>query len=151
MTQNHSPTLNPGIGASDRLGLTLFLALTIHAIVVLGVGFTYSKNSKSGALPNLDIILANSQSLETVENPDFLAQVDQAGGGKAEEKARPSAPVSANTPLDQLGLAEQARSELRRNQLQIDRLYFITQDEFQHKVEKYSVPAIAWDSRCFWR
>jgi protein TonB len=138
MTQNHSPTLNPGIGASDRLGLTLFLALTIHAIVVLGVGFTYSKNSKSGALPNLDIILANSQSLETVENPDFLAQVDQAGGGKAEEKARPSAPVSANTPLDQLGLAEQARSELRRNQLQIDRLYFITQDEFQHKVEKYT-------------
>ena len=138
MTQNQSPPLNPGIGASDRLGLTLFLALTIHAIVVLGVGFTYSKNTKSGALPNLDIILANSQSLETVENPDFLAQVDQAGGGKAEEKARPSAPVSANTPLDQLGLAEQARSELRHNQLQIDRLYFITQDEFQHKVEKYT-------------
>jgi protein TonB len=138
MTQNHSPTLNPVIGASDRLGLTLFLALTIHAIVVLGVGFTYSKNPKSGALPNLDIILANSQSLETVENPDFLAQVDQAGGGKAEEKARPSAPVSANTPLDQLGLSEQIRSELRRNQLQIDRLYFITQEEFQHEVEKYT-------------
>ena len=138
MAQYRSPTLNPGIGAGDRLGFTLFLALTIHAIVVLGVGFTYSKIPKSGALPNLDIILANSQSLEAVENPDFLAQVDQAGGGKAEEKARPSAPVSSNTPLDQLGLSDQARTELRRNQLEIDRLYFITQDEFQHQVDKYT-------------
>ncbi|MCZ6487467.1 MAG: energy transducer TonB [Gammaproteobacteria bacterium] len=130
--------INPGVGASDRLGFTLFLALTIHAIVVLGVGFTYSKIPKSGVLPNLDIILANSQSLEAVENPDFLAQLDQAGGGKAEEKARPSAPVSSNTPLDQLGLSDQARTELRRNQLEIDRLYFITQDEFQHQVVKYT-------------
>ncbi len=138
MPQYRSPTLNPRIGASDRLGFTLFLALTIHAIVVLGVGFTYSKIPKSGVLPNLDIILANSQSLEAVENPDFLAQVDQAGGGKAEEKARPSAPVSSNTPLDQLGLSDQARTELRRNQLEIDRLYFITQDEFQHQVDKYT-------------
>ncbi|MCZ6668680.1 MAG: energy transducer TonB [Gammaproteobacteria bacterium] len=138
MPQYRSPTLNPRIGASDRLGFTLFLALTIHAIVVLGVGFTYSKIPKSGVLPNLDIILANSQSLEAVENPDFLAQVDQAGGGKAEEKARPSAPVSSNTPLDQLGLSDQARTELRRNQLEIDRLYFITQDEFQHQVVKYT-------------
>ena len=138
MSQYRSPTLNPRIGASDRLGFTLFLALTIHAIVVLGVGFTYSKIPKSGVLPNLDIILANSQSLEAVENPDFLAQVDQAGGGRAEEKARPSAPVSSNTPLDQLGLSDQARTELRRNQLEIDRLYFITQDEFQHQVVKYT-------------
>ncbi|MCZ6796443.1 MAG: energy transducer TonB [Gammaproteobacteria bacterium] len=138
MPQYRSPTLNPRIGASDRLGFTLFLALIIHAIVVLGVGFTYSKIPKSGVLPNLDIILANSQSLEAVENPDFLAQVDQAGGGKAEEKARPSAPVSSNTPLDQLGLSDQARTELRRNQLEIDRLYFITQDEFQHQVVKYT-------------
>ncbi|MCZ6882452.1 MAG: energy transducer TonB [Gammaproteobacteria bacterium] len=138
MPQYRPPMINPGVGASDRLGFTLFLALTIHAIVVLGVGFTYSKISKSGVLPNLDIILANSQSLEAVENPDFLAQVDQAGGGKAEEKARPSAPVSSNTPLDQLGLSDQARTELRRNQLEIDRLYFITQDEFQHQVVKYT-------------
>ncbi|MCZ6471001.1 MAG: energy transducer TonB [Gammaproteobacteria bacterium] len=138
MPQYRSPMINPGVGASDRLGFTLFLALTIHAIVVLGVGFTYSKIPKSGVLPNLDIILANSQSLEAVENPDFLAQVDQAGGGKAEEKARPSAPVSSNTPLDQLGLSDQARTELRRNQLEIDRLYFITQDEFQHQVVKYT-------------
>jgi protein TonB len=136
MAQHESQTKSPRIGASDRLGFTLFLALTVHAIVVLGVGFTTSKKPKSDALPSLEIILANSRSLDKVENPDFLAQVDQTGGGNVDEKARPSAPVSANTPVDQQGLADQARSELRKNQLAINKLYFITQIEAQHAVDK---------------
>ena len=129
----HNP---PRIGASDRLGFTLFLALTIHAIVVLGVGFTNYKKPKSDALPSLEIIVANSRSLDEVENPDYLAQVDQAGGGKADEKARPSAPVSANTPLDQQGLTDQAKPELHKSQLAINNLYFITQTEAQHAVDQ---------------
>lgn len=136
MAQHGSQVKPPRISASDRLGFTLFLALTVHAIVVLGVGFTNTKKPKSEALPSLEIIFANSQSLEQVENPDFLAQVDQAGGGKADEKARPSAPVSANTPVDQQGLADQARAELHKNQLAINKLYFITQTEAQHVVDK---------------
>jgi protein TonB len=136
MAQYGTQTHTPRISASDRLGFTLFLALTIHAIVVLGVGFTSQKHAKSDALPSLEIILANSRSLDKVENPDFLAQVDQAGGGKTEDKARPSAPVSANTPLDQQGLTDKARVELHRNQLAINKLYFITQDQAQHAVEK---------------
>lgn len=136
MAQHGSQTKSPRIGASDRLGFTLFLALTVHAIVVLGVGFTTSKKPKSDALPSLEIILANSRSLDKVENPDFLAQVDQAGGGNADEKARPSAPASANTPIDQQGLSDQARSELHKNQLVINELYFITQAEAQHAVVK---------------
>jgi len=136
MAQHGSQTKSPRIGASDRLGFTLFLALTVHAIVVLGVGFTTSKKPKSDALPSLEIILANSRSLDKVENPDFLAQVDQAGGGNVDEKARPSAPASANTPIDQQGLAAQARSELHKNQLAINKLYFITQTEAQHAVVK---------------
>lgn len=127
MAQNKSPAERPRISASDRLGFTLFLALTVHAIVVLGVGFTRSNSPEPNALPSLDIILANSRSLEAVENPDYLAQVDQAGGGKADEKARPSAPLSANTPLDQRGLADQARAELQKSQLAINQLYFISQ------------------------
>jgi len=136
MAQHSSQTNSPRIGASDRLGFTLFLALTIHAIVVLGVGFTNTKKPKADALPSLEIILANSRSLDKVENPDYLAQVDQMGGGIADEKARPSAPASANTPIDQQGLADQARSELHKKQLAINKLYFITQTEAQHAVDK---------------
>ena len=131
-----SPPSQPLIGASDRLGFTLFLAITVHAIVVLGVGFTSSPKSSSNALPSLEIIVANSRSLEEVENPDFLAQVDQAGGGEADEKARPSAPISANTPLDQLGLADQAREELNKNQLSINQIYFLTQTASDQEVSK---------------
>jgi len=121
--------IRPRISASDRLGFTLFLALTLHAIVVLGVGFTQSDRRSEQALPSLDIILANSRSLEAVENPDFLAQADQAGGGKADARARPSAPVSSPTPVDQLGLSDRERAELRKQQLSISKLYFLTQSE----------------------
>ena len=136
MARYNTQPEKPRINASDRLGFTLFLALALHAIVVLGVGFTRSPAPDSNALPSLDIILANSRSLEAVENPDYLAQADQAGGGKAEDKARPSAPVSANTPLDQRGLAEQARAELQKNQLVINQLYFISQQESQNRVNQ---------------
>ena len=122
-------TIKPRISASDRLGFTLFLALTLHAIVVLGVGFTRSDHRSEQALPSLDIILANSRSLEAVENPDYLAQADQAGGGKADARARPSAPVSSPTPVDQLGLSDRERAELRKQQLSISKLYFLTQSE----------------------
>ena len=119
----------PRITASDRLGFTLFLALTLHAIVVLGVGFSPNQSNNTDPLPTLDIILANSKTFETVDNPDFLAQQDQAGGGNAEDKARPSAPVSAPTPIDQRGLAEFDRREMRRQPLALAKLYYITQRE----------------------
>ena len=121
--------IRPGISASDRLGFTLFLALTLHAMVVLGVGFKQQERSNWDSLPNLEIILANSRSFEEVDNPDFLAQVNQLGGGKLDHKSRPSAPVSANTPFDQKGLADQDRAELQQQQLAINDIYFLTQSE----------------------
>jgi len=128
--------IRPRISASDRLGFTLFLALTLHAIVVLGVGFTQSKRSNLEPLPSLDIIIANSKSLEAVENPDYLAQVDQAGGGNADEKARPSAPVSAPTPIDQKGLSDQDRIDSRKQQLTLSKLYFLTQQDADKSIQK---------------
>lgn len=134
MTQ--TPALLPRITASDRLGFTLFLALSMHAIVVLGVGFTQSDRSNLEALPSLDIILAKSQTIETPDNPDFLAQVDQLGGGEADAKARPSAPVSAPTPIDQKGLADRDQNELRRQQLALNHLYFLTQSEAEERIAR---------------
>jgi len=134
MAQTES--IRPKISASDRLGFTLFLALTLHAIVVFGVGFTQSDRSNAEPLPSLEIIIANSKSTETADNPDYLAQVDQAGGGNADEKARPSAPVSAPTPIDQQGLSDQDRVELRKQQLTLSKLYFLTQSEADSAIQK---------------
>ncbi|MDH3219107.1 MAG: energy transducer TonB [Gammaproteobacteria bacterium] len=126
----------PRITASDRLGFTLFLALTLHAIVVLGVGFTSSHSYNRDPLPSLDIILANSRSIDEVEDPDFLAQENQAGGGNADEKARPGAPVSAATPLTQAGMSDRDRAEMRKQQLAISELYYLSQSESDHAVER---------------
>ena len=126
----------PCITASDRLGFTLFLALTLHAIVVLGVGFTPSDRNNVEPLPSLDIILANSKTFDQVENPDFLAQEDQAGGGNADARARPSAPVSTPTPVDQKGLADRDRSEQRKQQLAISNLYYLTQTRSDDAVDR---------------
>ena len=126
----------PRITASDRLGFALFLTLTLHAIVVLGVGFKPSTPDSDEALPGLDVIVANSRSLEAVENADFLAQVDQAGGGKADEKARPSAPVSAPTPVDQMGLSDQQRVPQRQRQITLSKLYFLTQEQADEAIQK---------------
>ena len=131
-----SQAIKPRITASDRLGFTLFLALSLHAIVVLGVGFTPGDHSNVEPLPSLDIILANSKTLAEVEKPDFLAQDNQAGGGNADDKARPSAPVSAATPIDQRGLADRDQPELRKQQLAISNLYYLTQSESDTQVRQ---------------
>ena len=134
MAQTES--IRPKISASDRLGFTLFLALTLHAIVVFGVGFTQSDRSNAQPLPSLEIIIANAKSTDTVDNPDYLAQVDQAGGGDADEKGRPSAPVSAPSPIDQNGLGDQDQVELRKQQLTLSKLYFLTQQEADSAIRK---------------
>jgi protein TonB len=134
MAQTES--IRPKISASDRLGFTLFLALTLHAIVVFGVGFTQSDRSNAEPLPSLEIIIANAKSTDSVDNPDYLAQVDQAGGGDADEKGRPSAPVSAPSPIDQNGLGDQDQVELRKQQLTLSKLYFLTQQEADSAIRK---------------
>jgi protein TonB len=94
-----------GVTPGDRLGLTLFLAAALHATVILGVSFAPDDRPAREAPPSLDVILVQSHSREPPEEADFLAQANQDGGGTAEEKARPRAPVSAPTPVERQGVA----------------------------------------------
>lgn len=135
-----SATLNTptgvNISAGDRLGFTLFMALALHAIVILGVGFTSSDHKQPESLPSLDIILANTQSPDQPDNPDFLAQSNQQGGGDSEEKARPSAPVSAPTPLNQQGLNEQSQPERKASEQSLKNIYYLNQREAERKIDQ---------------
>ena len=113
----------------------MFLAIVVHAIVVLGVGFKSPVHAKPEVLPSLDVIVASAKTFDEAENPDFLAQVDQAGGGSSDEKARPSAPVSTPTPIDQKGLSDQQRPEMRKRQVALNQLYFLTQQEADSAIQ----------------
>lgn len=103
-------TLNPSppITSTDRLGLTLFFAVVVHALVILGVTFSREINKEPASTPTLEIILAHNPSKTKVENPDFLAQAHQEGGGTSETRHRPMAPPPApasgaqgNAPVSQ--------------------------------------------------
>lgn len=127
------------IAASDRLGFTLFLALSVHVIFILGVGFTQSDANQSDSTPSLEIILANSESLEEPDDPDYLAQTNQKGGGNQEEKARPSAAVSAATPLDQQGLSDRSQTQKTANRVKIEKIYYINQRSAQRQIAKAKI------------
>jgi protein TonB len=135
----NSETIQPSsktIGAGDRLGFTLFLALALHVIFILGVGFSQSDANQSESMPSLDIILANSESPEQPDDPDYLAQANQKGGGNSDDKARPSAPVSAATPLDQQGISDRAQPQKVANKIKLENIYYVNLREADRKIAK---------------
>lgn len=72
------------ISATDRLGFTLFMAVALHAVVILGSSFI----DESAPVPvqSLEITLAQYESKNAPEKADFLAQSNQEGSGTSEER-----------------------------------------------------------------
>ncbi len=134
MTETHQLPSPAKIGANDRLGFTLFLALALHIIFILGVGFTQSDANQSDSLPSMDIINANTESMEAPDDADYLAQSNQKGGGNQEKKARPGAPVSAPTPLNQQGLSDRMQIQKVANEIKLDKIYYINQRKANQKI-----------------
>lgn len=87
--------------ARDRLGLTLFLAAALHAIVILGVAFDFALRAPDEPLPTMEVILVHSHTEETPEKADYLAQASQEGGGQVEEAVRPSSPLPQQRPVEE--------------------------------------------------
>lgn len=90
------------ITSIDRLGLTLFVAVTLHAVAILGISFTLETPEK---LPTPDrtleiMVVQNPKKSEPKkpEKADFLAQTSQQGGGEQAEKVRPKTRVTPPTP-----------------------------------------------------
>jgi len=105
MSATQTAPLSPTpIRANDRLTFTLFIAAIVHAVIILGVGFTHLDFSSN--IPHaLQVILVQTESEEAPEKADYLAQVSQKGGGDSEEKVRPTSPFSAPEPTQTDGLS----------------------------------------------
>ncbi len=63
----------------DRLSFTVFVALALHAILVLGLSF--DKEDPKPAPHTMAITLAQHDDVEKPEKADFLAQANQKGSG----------------------------------------------------------------------
>lgn len=93
------------ITASDRLGTTLFIAGAAHLILILGISFTVELSKENNKQKPLDIVIANTKSLEEPEDAKNIAQFNQQASGSADEPGRPSNPLASVRPTDQLGQA----------------------------------------------
>jgi protein TonB len=72
----------------DRLVVTLFIAAAVHAVLILGLGFSPEERSRNDDLPTLDITVVQRPS-QPVEDADYLAAASQEGAGNTEERVRP--------------------------------------------------------------
>ncbi len=86
------------VTATDRLALTLFFALVLHAMVILGITFgVYDDPDPEKALPTLDITIA-TRTTPPPDEADYLAQTSQDGGGNVSEKVKPTMAMPEQAP-----------------------------------------------------
>ena len=108
----------------DPITISFMMALGLHAVILLGVGFVLDFKPLTHPLETLDIVLVNWRSETTPEEADFLAQASQQGGGESTEASRPSqeysgaspGPAEGEDPLDQeeqaANVADAARQQI---------------------------------------
>ncbi|MGA0805660.1 MAG: energy transducer TonB [Pseudohongiellaceae bacterium] len=96
MTQTYTPGELPEdtLGLTqERFGFTLFMSICVHAVLILGVGFTIATQPRVSE--SLDITLATFQSEEAPDDADFLAQANQQGSGSEAEALAPATDTQA--------------------------------------------------------
>ena len=82
----------PQITATDRLGLTLFFAVTIHVIIILGITFGSELLNQKDPVQTMEITLVQSRSeTEPDKDAQFLAQATQQGSGSPDNVKRSQA------------------------------------------------------------
>ena len=108
----------------DPITVSFLMALVLHAVVLVGVGFVLDFKPLTHPLETLDVVLVNWRSETAPEEADFLAQASQQGGGESTEASRPSqentgaspGPAEGEDPLDQQeqvsSVADAAREQL---------------------------------------
>ncbi|WP_203142168.1 energy transducer TonB [Marinobacter mangrovi] len=68
----------------DRFSFTFFMALALHAVIVLGISF--APDDPAPAAETLEITLAQHDDQKAPDEADFLAQTNQKGSGTEQEK-----------------------------------------------------------------
>ncbi|MGD2136709.1 MAG: energy transducer TonB [Gammaproteobacteria bacterium] len=86
------------VKSTDRLSLALFLAVALHAMVILGITFGFHESKPpENVLPTLELTVANRKT-PPPDEADYLAQTSQDGGGNVTEKVRPTQTLPEQAP-----------------------------------------------------
>jgi len=86
------------VTATDRFALTLFFAVVLHAMIILGITFGIpDADPPENDLPTLDITVT-THTTPPPDEAEYLAQTSQDGGGNVTEKVRPQQAIPAQAP-----------------------------------------------------
>lgn len=110
-SQVFNPASTALVTQADRMSLTVFFALAIHAIIILGISFDIT-DLKNDVITTMEVILVHQKSDESPEKADYLAQANQIGGGTQKNKSRPSSPFSNPLPTNESGFAPNSRQDM---------------------------------------
>jgi protein TonB len=89
----------------DRLGITLLVAASFHAFVILGITFKpFERTRPDYHQQSLEVMVVRQpvKPPETEEKPDFLAQTSQQGSGETREPVKPSLEETQSAPPMQM-------------------------------------------------
>ena len=100
------------ITPTDRLGLTICLAIICHAIVVLGVTFA-NEDLRKARYNTMDIVLVQQRS-KLKDDAKLLAQASLEGGGDTDEELTPSTPLPPPFPDNQPEVAAPPPSAVKQ-------------------------------------
>jgi len=106
------------ISHSDRLGMTLFLAITFHVLIILGISFSPEDPIKNDLLTTLDITLVQHKSDKEPDKADYLAQADQQGAGNTTKRVKHQAVQHKPSPDKSQGQADVNREISKTNKPQ---------------------------------
>ncbi len=76
------------VSSVDRFGFTLFVAVAVHALIILGLAF--EEEEPAPAAKTLEVTLAQFRSDTAPDKADFIAQHNQLGSGDLQHKALPT-------------------------------------------------------------
>lgn len=110
------------IRASDRLSFTIFLAVALHALMVLT---DFIKDDPKPSAKTMEITLARFDDDKRPDEADFLAQTNQQGSGTLEEKIKQSSPTKS---IDESMLIQESSAPAKAQERKIaNRAAVVTQ------------------------
>ena len=131
---------DPHAKATDRLGLTLFLATVIHGIIILGISFKDDLFNDDFQSSPLDVVLVHSWNEKAPDDANRIAQFNQQASGSTNEPDRPTNPLSSIIPSPSATGQAPTPQETAQQQVQL-----VQSEQFLHTNRKSPESVITQD------
>ncbi|QMU61755.1 MAG: TonB family protein [Gammaproteobacteria bacterium] len=108
-----SAVMDPAqVTASDRLGFSIFVAVILHAIFILGLGFGLPFARDFNAASMLEVTMVLTKTHQEPINAEHIASENQIASGSTDQENQPSAPFTGTSLDDSKGIAQTQSSAM---------------------------------------